>query len=45
MQQVKEAIAATLASLAPLATVVMGGRVSHLTKQVMGMFSKKIVNC
>jgi hypothetical protein len=45
MQQVKEAIAAALASLAPLATVIRGRRVSHLTKQVMGMFSKKIVNC
>lgn len=43
-QQVKEASAAALASLALLATVVMGRRVSHLTKQVMGMFSKKIVN-
>jgi hypothetical protein len=41
---VKEAIAAALASLDPLATVVMARRVSHLTKEVIGMFSKKRVN-
>jgi hypothetical protein len=44
VQQGKESITAALASLDPLVTVGMGRRVLHLTKEVMGMFSKKIFN-